>query len=423
MLGWELPPRNRGTLGQACLGLSQAMAEKGDEIFFILPQVAGDEQAAHMRLFSVADGREYSEQIRRHQQERNARRPPTDHLQPTEKPAFGLAQAEGETQKKGGMERGTRDHRYFGTISPFGAELLSKAEAFTDHIDPFAVLDCDVVHAHNWMTLPAALKLRRKRGTRVIWHIHDLERERAGENANPTILDVEKAGIEQADHLITVSWQAKQHLMAQFGVPDHRISVVHHGVSREEAQRRYDLKKTDPVKTILFAGPIIFQRGPEYFVDAAAKVVQHEKNVRFIMSGSGDKLDSTIRLVNEWGLGNYFHFTGLLQGADLERIFTLADLYVMPSVSDPFSLSALEAVTYDTPVIISKQSAAAEILRHALKCDFWDVNRLAELILAVLKYPALVKDVKAMAKRELEHLHWYAAAEKVHDIYKKVLNW
>lgn len=425
MLGWEYPPHHSGSLGPACHGLSEALARRGHELVFALPEAAGDEPAGHMRVISVFDRREMTEAIGFHAQERadDERRPKRRPLEGTRSPIdVADERGNGEPPEDEAAEQG--EHRYFGMHHHYGPELLARVDRFTDWAVPLLRdVPHELIHAHEWMTVPAALKLRQLTGRKVVFHVHSLESQR-GEHSDPVIDDLEKWGLRDADHVITISHNAKSLLCRDYAVPEDKISVVHNGVSRGEGINRYQLSQDSlrDQKMVLFVGPLIFQKGPEYFVDAAHKVIQSYDKVRFVICGSGDKLENTIRKVNEWGLSKHFYFTGLLKGRQMERIFIEADLYVMPSVFDPFGFLPLEAITYDTPVIVSKQSGVTEILRHALTVDFWDVNRMAELMLAVLRYDALTKDMTEMARRELLTLHWRAAAEKVADLYPKILN-
>jgi glycosyltransferase involved in cell wall biosynthesis len=250
-------------------------------------------------------------------------------------------------------------------------------------------------------------------------HIHSLEQDRSGHGPNPTIVAIESAGVRAANRVIAVSHYTARMIHELHGVALDRISVVHNGVyaNRTVSAYREEEPKAGPV--VLFLGRITHQKGPEYFVEAAAKVLQKLPEVRFMMAGNGDMLPQVQARVKELGIDESFEFPGFVRGPDVERLFSIADAYVMPSVSEPFGISALEAMSYETPVILSRQSGASEVLRHALKVDFWDVDRLAAQIVAVLKYPELRTSIVEMAREEVRRVHWEAAAAKVKQVYER----
>jgi len=306
--------------------------------------------------------------------------------------------------------------------SPYSGDLFDEVERYARNVAA-QVRDraFDLVHAHDWLTWPAGVAIARAHGVPLLAHAHSLEFDRSGESADSRIFEVEQAGLRAADRVIAVSYYTRGLLHKQHGVPLDRITVVHNGVYSQAEIQSYRDKQPSDRKTVLFLGRVTFQKGPEYFVRAAAKVVPHVRNVEFVVAGSGDMLPAMIQQVAEMGLARYFRFTGFLKGAEVERMFSMADLYVMPSVSEPFGISALEAMSYDTPVIISKQSGVAEVLKHALKADFWDVDYLANLIIGALLYPELRADIVAMAREEVRQLHWDAAAEAMVGAYREVL--
>jgi glycosyltransferase involved in cell wall biosynthesis len=224
--------------------------------------------------------------------------------------------------------------------------------------------------------------------------------------------------MEAADHVIAVSHLTKGQIVSRYGIPEEKISVIHNAVSRSESRSVSAPAKDSSGKVVLFLGRITFQKGPDYFVEAAAKVIQAIPDVTFVMAGSGDMMPRMIERVAQLGIGKNFHFTGFLKGAEVERIYAMSDLYVMPSVSEPFGISPLEAMIYDVPVIISRQSGVSEILRHALKVNFWDIDELADKMIAALKYPSLIEELKKGSRQELDSIHWKTAAEKVYQVYK-----
>jgi glycosyltransferase involved in cell wall biosynthesis len=287
------------------------------------------------------------------------------------------------------------------------AEAIAQHESF------------DVIHAHDWMTVFAGVRASQVSGKPYIYHVHALEYDRSGENMNRDIFDIEHYGLKSADHIIAVSHYTKKMIVARYGIPPGKITVVYNGVD-SYPKRQYKQEKKHPGKVVLFLGRITFQKGPDYFVEAAAKVLEKKSDITFVMAGSGDMLPRMIERVAELGIGKHFHFTGFLHGADVERIYGASDLYVMPSVSEPFGISPLEAAAYEVPVIISKQSGVSEVMNHVLKVDFWDVRELANKILAALTYRALPRQLSEEGIKDLKNLTWGKAARKTLSVYHKV---
>jgi glycosyltransferase involved in cell wall biosynthesis len=283
----------------------------------------------------------------------------------------------------------------------------------------------DVIHVHDWMTAPAGLLARSISGRPLVMHVHSLEYDRSGEAVNPEIEEIEREGVRGADRIVAVSHRTRRMLVERYGVDPSRISVVYNAVTRQEGRRIYrtetDRSAPGRRRIILFLGRITFQKGPDYFVEAAHRVLTALPDVTFVMAGEGDMLERMIERVGELGIGERFHFTGFLQGEQIERIFSMSDLYVMPSVSEPFGISPLEAMMYDVPVILSRQSGVSEILRHALKVDFWDVQELASKIIAVLKYPAVAHALARHAREELKRIRWETAGRQVEAVYREAL--
>jgi glycosyltransferase involved in cell wall biosynthesis len=277
-----------------------------------------------------------------------------------------------------------------------------------------------VIHAHDWMTIFAGLHAKKISGKPLILHVHALEFDRSGEHVNQDIYDIERLGMSMADRIVAVSHYTKNVIVNRYGVHADKVAVVHNAVSRAEAGDVYKVERNADKKIVLFLGRITFQKGPDYFVEAAAKVLKEIPDVTFVMAGAGDMMPRMIKRVAELGIGKNFHFTGFLQGAEVEQIFTMSDLYVMPSVSEPFGISPLEAMVYDVPVIISRQSGVSEILRHALKVDFWDVKEMANKIIAILKYPSLSDEIVERSREEVRNIRWEHAAEKIADVYRSV---
>ncbi len=280
----------------------------------------------------------------------------------------------------------------------------------------------DVIHAHDWMTYPAGMALGRVTGKPLVAHIHSTEFDRSGEHVNQTIYDIERRGMHAAVRVIAVSMLTKNIVAKRYGVQPDKIRVVYNGVAQEEKfapQPQSEISPKD--KIVLFLGRITMQKGPEYFVKAAKRVLEKVENVKFVVAGNGDMARRMIEQAAELGIGHKVLFTGFLRGRDVAKVFQMADCFVMPSVSEPFGIAPLEAMSHDTPVIISKQSGVSEVVSHALKVDFWDTDQMANKIVAVLKYPPLSQTLKKHGRMELRGLTWDGAAEKCLSVYTQAI--
>jgi glycogen(starch) synthase len=473
MLGWEYPPHISGGLGTACEGLTRALAPLGVEIDFIVPTLYGVEDAPHMRLGSadapLGLARASGDALRLREMASAERTLIAGDLPEDVRQKLGELEASGGAKRRvvGGVEvvsipsmispymsttdydswlrvmdvadsidsvaqrqrlraLGVEDEEALppasGGGNHYGRDLYSEVGRYAARVARLAKqAHADVVHAHDWMTFPAATRVARQLDIPLIVHVHSLEQDRAGDGANPSIVAIEGQGVRSATRVIAVSHYTARQIHRVHGVPLERIDVVHNGVYAGRTVTAYqtELPKKGPL--VLFLGRITYQKGPEYFVEAAAKVLQKVPEARFIMAGSGDMLPRMKERVKELGIDASFDFPGFVRGADVEALFSTADAYVMPSVSEPFGIVALEAMSYETPVILSRQSGASEVLRHALKVDFWDVNKLAAQIVAVLSYPELKRSIVDMAREEVKRVHWEAAASKVKRVYQHVL--
>ncbi|MBI4615856.1 MAG: glycosyltransferase [Planctomycetes bacterium] len=483
MLGWEFPPHHSGGLGTACHGLTVSLAARGVRIVFVLPRLLGGEPTAHMELREgravfrngAAPPRVPSRETPRAESESATPVPPASAGREAPPAAAGRealpVASTGESEEieffpvrsallpylspaeylevrrlltAGGGPSAVPGLQVPEDVAPgvsreeaavvpgepsapaehYGRDLFAEVARYSLAVAALArEIDFDIVHAHDWMTYPAALAVKRNTGKPIVLHVHSLEYDRSGLHPNRRIAAIEREGLRAADRVIAVSHYTRGVILEHHALGHDRISVVHNGITRAERIERFKVgvRPSRAEKIVLFLGRVTFQKGPDYFVEAAARVVPHYPNTRFVMAGTGDMLGRMVERVVELGLSDNFQFTGFLRGSEVERMFTLADVFVMPSVSEPFGIAPLEAVNLDTPVIISRQSGVSEVLRHALRVDFWDVERLAELILAVLSYPAIGADMAEMGSLELDRLRWDAAAEKVEAIYEAVL--
>ncbi len=423
MLGWEFPPFISGGLGTACYGLTKAMDQLNIEITFILPKMVDGRYASHVKMLSP--GTSLSSTSFRYKEFKHVSfRGLNSPLQPYSTVS--------EYQRK--IENLLRDKQQLNQSrvadpdmirADYSGDMYTEVQRYANMAVELAMHeDFDVIHAHDWMTFPAAIAISAVTGKPMIAHIHSTEFDRSGEHVNQMIYDFERQGIHHADRVIAVSYFTRNIIISRYGAAGEKVEVVHNGVDRNGnggwSLADSGIKREE--KIVLFLGRITMQKGPEYFLMAAKKVLEVMDNVKFVMAGSGDMMQRAIEMAAELGIGRKVLFTGFLRGDAVKKIYQMADLFVMPSVSEPFGLVPLEALHNDVPVIISKQSGVSEVLMHALKVDFWDVNEIANKIVAVLKYPPLQMTLKSYGNYEVRKLRWEDSALKCLQIYNDLLS-
>lgn len=400
MFGWEFPPAISGGLGTACFGMTKALAQRGHRIIFVIPVLPEPGRPSHVTLIAASAFADAA----------GGRAPAGVAVRPVESPLRPYIAP---------PEYGRLRESLLASPGPYGPDLFSEAERYAQAAGLIARrVAFDVIHAHEWLTVPAALRARRVSGRPVVLHVHALESDRSGGSADARIVAIERQGLQEADLVIAVSRYTKRMIVERYGIDPGKIRVVHNAVSRSEAAAGGP--KPFGGKIVLFLGRITHQKGPAVFVEAAAKVLRALPDVTFVMAGSGDLMPQMIERVAELGLGGRFLFTGFLRGEEVERMYAASDLYVMPSVSEPFGIAPLEAMRSDVPVIISRQSGVAEVLHHALQVDFWDVDELAGKICAVLTYEALAREMVERSREELAGITWDRAARQIEDVYREV---
>ncbi len=304
----------------------------------------------------------------------------------------------------------------------YGSDLFGDAQRYARLVAALGLTErFDVIHAHDWLAYPAGLLLRSITGKPLICHIHATEFDRSGEHINQRVYDIERAGLTGADRVIAVSRLTKAIVHERYSVPEHKIDVVYNGVAQGGVQPHTGAAIESSDKIVLFLGRITMQKGPEYFIQAAKRVLEKEGHVKFVVAGSGDMAVRMIEHAAAIGIGHKVLFTGFLRGRDVDRVYRMADCYVMPSVSEPFGIAPLEAMRNDVPVIVSKQSGVSEVLTHALKVDFWDIDEMANKIVAVLRYPPLSQTLREHGRFELRGLTWDGAAEKCVKVYARAM--
>ncbi len=306
-----------------------------------------------------------------------------------------------------------------GSAGPdYGGDLIGEVERYANFcISRVRNLQFDVIHAHDWLTFPAGIAIARLTGKPLVVHVHSTEFDRSGEHVNQRIYDIERRGMHAAMRVVAVSQLTKNVIMRRYGVSDRKVEVVYNGVEFDpQSSGLTGIHTAD--KIVLYFGRITYQKGPEYFIRAAKRVLEVMENVKFVVAGSGDQAVRMIEMAANLGIGHKVLFTGFLRGKDIQRVFSLADVYVMPSVSEPFGIAPLEAMSHDVPVLISKSSGVSEVLTHALKADFWDVDDMANKIVAVLRHPPLSKTLRQHGAFEVRRLSWDGAAERCEQIYR-----
>jgi glycosyltransferase involved in cell wall biosynthesis len=281
-------------------------------------------------------------------------------------------------------------------------------------------MDFDIIHSHDWLTFPAGAFAKQISGKPLVIHVHATDFDRSRGQVNPTVYNIEKRGMDAADHIMTVSDLTRRIVIEKYHQDPRKVTTVHNAVDPlPDADSFTKTPRKD--KVVTFLGRITMQKGPEYFVEAAHQVLQKTQNVRFVMAGSGDMMNAMIDLAAKRGIADRFHFTGFLKGRQVHEMLAESDVYIMPSVSEPFGISPLEAMQVGTPSIISKQSGCAEILTHAIKTDYWDIDAMADAIYAIVKNPAMHKSLQVLGRNEVNNIRWQDAGLKVRGIYESVM--
>ncbi|MFO7807223.1 MAG: glycosyltransferase family 4 protein, partial [Candidatus Moraniibacteriota bacterium] len=286
----------------------------------------------------------------------------------------------------------------------------------------------DVIHAHDWLCFPAAIKAREKTGKPFIAHVHATEFDRcAGDNINSSVYEIEREGLMKADGVIAISQRIKDLLINKYGIPEQRITLIHNGIDQEYFKKssgknlQIETLKKSGNKIVLYVGRLTIQKGIEFLIQAAKKVIDYDKNVYFIIAGSGELRDQLVEKAADLGISDKVLFPGFLRGEKLTEVYKSADVLVMPSVSEPFGLIPLESLINGTPVIISKQSGVSEVLVNSLKVDFWDTMKLADLILGATQYQTLNSYLRENGQKEVNGINWDTPAQRCLEYYDKFI--
>lgn len=425
MFGWEFPPHIAGGLGTACYGMTKGLAENDVEVLFVMPSASGDEDQSAVRILNasdvplsedmVLDVNGYFEKVQFYRIGTN--------MIPYADPEDFAAIVENEKKmldKDYRIQYGKK-YKFSGK---YGANLMEEVARYAmagatlalEHKDEF-----DVIHAHDWLTYMAGVAAKQVTGKPLVVHMHATSFDRGSEkNIDTRVYGLEKRGMEAADKVIAVSELTRNICINKYGISPDKVVAVHNAVDFSGKEAIHEERGVKD-KIVTFLGRITYQKGPEYFIEAAAKVLKRCPDVRFVMAGSGDLMNKCVQHVARLGIADRFHFTGFLRGAAVTKMFALSDVYVMPSISEPFGISPLEAMQTNVPSIVSKQSGCAEILDYCLKVDFWDVDAMADAIYGLLQYPAVHRLAQEKGYEEVNNLKWTAAAAKIKAVYESVL--
>jgi glycosyltransferase involved in cell wall biosynthesis len=423
MFGWEFPPHISGGLGTACYGLTKGLTGFDDvSVIFVVPKAYGDEDQSTMQLLGANEVPITRKQIQfsnlqskiDYYEVESGMIPYVDPEEfwklttkvVSEKTKFVETNSEGKLDFSGKYDQNLLQEIYKYSLV---AEVIARDNEF------------DVIHAHDWLAYPAGIAAKRVSGKPLVIHVHATDFDRSGGSVNPQVYAMEKEGMDAADKIITVSNLTRSIVIEKYNISPDKVVTVYNAVEPLSQEEKIKLKKGVDEKIVTFLGRITMQKGPEYFVEAANMVLKKMNNVRFVMAGSGDMMNAMVKRAAELKIADRFHFTGFLKGDDVFDMFRMSDVFVMPSVSEPFGIVPLEAMQSNVPVIISYQSGVSEILKYAIKIDYWDTYAMADAIYGLINYPALHTMFKEYGKAEVDNLLWKNSAREVRDIYLEVI--
>ena len=417
MFGWELPPYNSGGLGTACLGLTEGLAPLGIKVDFVIPKIFGDLPFSHMNVLSAADFSTLDEIERLLGIDRVTQQ----HI--------GLTLGYGNKIQDIIVNKKKREQLNLGAGS-VAVPADKQAEWYAYQAAAIASSrHFDIVHCHDWFTYYcgiAAKQAAEARGEHVpfIAHIHATEVDRCGgnpKNADQKIFEIEKKGLNAADRVVAVSAYTKRMVHKHYGVPLNKISVVHNGIRTVEPKKFDFHKLKSKYKLVLSMGRLTIMKGPDYFIQLAKAVTDVDPNVKFLLVGSGDMEHRCKELAAKAGLTGKILFGSFMRGSDVDRAYQMADLFVMPSVSEPFGLVALEALQNGTPALVSKTSGVSEVSNNLIKADFWDIEDMRDKVLEVLHNPDYARALVRGGQEDLKHLTWHDSARKLHTVYRDMI--
>ena len=424
MFGWEFPPHIAGGLGTACEGIVKGLAYNGVETLFVMPSASGDEDQSATTIINASDvavdtalmeETDFLDKVKYIHIGSNL----VPYVDPEE--FSNVVEEERLRQEKDFRISYGQKFKFSGK---YGTNLMEEVARYALVGGTIALQhkhEFDVIHAHDWLTYMAGIAAKRMSGKPLVVHVHATSFDRSSnENIDTRVYEIERKGMEAADKVIAVSDLTRNIVINKYGISPDKVVTVHNAVDFSGRENMV-VERGVRDKVVTFLGRITFQKGPEYFIEAAAKVLKRTKNVRFVMAGSGDMMKRSIRQVARLGISDRFHFTGFLRGADVQKMFALSDVYIMPSVSEPFGISPLEAMRTGVPSIISHQSGASEVLKYAFKVNFWDVDAMADDIYALIQYPALASFAEKEGFDEVNRLKWNNATAKMKQVYESLI--
>lgn len=423
MFGWEFPPHISGGLGTACFGLTKGLAKHNIDILFVVPKAHGDESEEAVKIVNASDVTvDIRDEAVQNFWEKITYMEIGSNLIPYVGPEEFERLVQEETSHSEMQVKNILSTK-FEFSGKYGSNLMEEVSRYAMVAAVIAKQhQFDVIHAHDWLTYSAGIAAKHATGKPLVVHMHATEFDRSGENINQDVFRIEQNGMREADLVIAVSNLTRNVVIERYGIPAHKVVTVHNAVEPSDKPDLSDVHAAVKEKIVTFLGRITYQKGPEYFVEAARLILQRDPNVRFVMAGSGDMLNKMIHLVARLRMGSRFHFTGFLRGENVDRMYAMSDVYVMPSVSEPFGIAPLEAIRTNVPVVISKQSGVSEILTHALKVDFWDTEALADAIHGLLRYKGLLEMFNRYGRPEVDNLKWENAALRVVEVYQRAVS-
>jgi len=424
MLGWEFPPLFNGGLGIACAGLCNALSEFVD-LTLVVPKISKEQiKSKHKILGLNRLNEEFIENIVYEDVAKEVEKvyeieieldPYYVETHKSEKKTFMEKEVEKIKKQKVGQMR-----EKFQFENLYGDDVIQKVIFYAELVKKISSsIDFDIIHAHDWMTFLAGLELKKMTGRPLVLHVHSLDYDRAGSESRGWIYDIEKTALNEADLIMPVSNYTGNILTSHYNIGKNKILTIHNGIDSEKV---YKKKKSFPEKMVLFIGRLTGQKGPEYFLDIATKIYKKYKDVRFVIAGTGERLTHLLEDGAYRQIGNRVHFTGFINREKIKELLSMADVYCMPSVSEPFGLTALEAAQFEVPTVISERSGVAEVLKGSLKADFWDIDLMVEHITQLLSNEQKRREIIENNKRDLENLTWQNAAKEVAKAYDSLLN-
>jgi glycogen(starch) synthase len=396
MYGWEFPPNFTGGLGIACYGIVHGLLTNHIEVALVLPRNHAQPEY-HIDCFASIDTPFSITSID------SLLKPYIDAKRYQEQLVLELA--------------------HLTEIQPYGYSLLAEVKRYAALAGKQAAhITHDIIHAHDWLTILAGIEARRISGKPLIFQVHALEIDRSGEYLNQDIFNIEQYGLQTADHVIAVSQYTKNRIVSRYGIPAEKVSVAYNGLFRHQRPKKiHPAPINHGLKTVLFLGRLTYQKGAFYFIEAAHKILEQRDDIQFVIAGEGDLLSSAIEHVAYLKLGTKIHFTHFLDRASVSRIYHLSDVYVMPSISEPFGIACLEALEHHVPVIISRQSGVAEVLDCIIAVDFWDTQVLAKKILELIDQPELKEAMLKDIDEKLDQLTWSKLTKKMAELYQQIV--